>query len=105
MTFKSTREIATAQLPPILALNAAAFSEESLKFWKDTGYELTGCLPMGRKLSFGAKKEIWMFRGSVPRTTSIRSRRSVNEQRERERERCFGFNTALLLKFSRGLYS
>ena len=36
MTFKSTREIATAQLPPILALNAAAFSEESLKFWKDT---------------------------------------------------------------------
>ena len=55
---------------------------------------------MGRKLSFGAKKEIWMFRGSVPRTTSIRSRRSVNEQRERERERWCGFNIALLLKFS-----
>ena len=60
---------------------------------------------MGRKLSFGAKKEIWMFRGSVPRTTSIRSRRSVNEQRERERERWFGLIIALLLKISRGLYS
>ena len=34
-TFESTRSIATRQLPPILALNAGAFSEENLKFWKD----------------------------------------------------------------------
>ena len=33
--FESKRSIASKDLPPILALNAAVFNEESLKFWAD----------------------------------------------------------------------
>ncbi|PSS06529.1 hypothetical protein PHLCEN_2v3677 [Hermanssonia centrifuga] len=34
-TFESQRSIASKDLPPILALNASAFSEDSHKFWRD----------------------------------------------------------------------
>lgn len=33
--FESKRSIATKDLPPILALNAAVFNQENLKFWTD----------------------------------------------------------------------
>lgn len=33
--FESKRSIASKDLPPILALNAAVFNEENLKFWID----------------------------------------------------------------------
>lgn len=34
-TFESKRSIATRDLPPILALNAGVFSEDTLRYWKD----------------------------------------------------------------------
>ncbi|KAI0811211.1 PAB-dependent poly-A-specific ribonuclease subunit PAN2 [Irpex lacteus] len=34
-TFDSRRSIATKDIPPILAVNAVAFTEETLKFWRD----------------------------------------------------------------------
>ncbi|KAI0094078.1 PAB-dependent poly-A-specific ribonuclease subunit PAN2 [Irpex rosettiformis] len=34
-TFDSRRSIATKDLPPILAVNAAAFTEDALRFWRD----------------------------------------------------------------------
>ncbi|KAI0703544.1 PAB-dependent poly-A-specific ribonuclease subunit PAN2 [Cytidiella melzeri] len=34
-TFDSRRSISTKDLPPILAVNASAFTEETLKYWKD----------------------------------------------------------------------
>lgn len=34
-TFDSRRSIATEDFPPTLALNAAVFTEDTLKFWKD----------------------------------------------------------------------
>jgi hypothetical protein len=35
-TFDSTRFVATSDLPPILAVNANVFTEESLDYWLDT---------------------------------------------------------------------
>ncbi|KAK7694687.1 hypothetical protein QCA50_001875 [Cerrena zonata] len=46
-----------------------------LKFWKEMGYELNGSLPLGRRLNLGAKKEVWMFRGAMPRPPSAHSHR------------------------------
>lgn len=34
-SFETRRSIATKDLPPLLALNAAVFSEESLRYWRD----------------------------------------------------------------------
>ncbi|GJE87918.1 PAB-dependent poly(A)-specific ribonuclease subunit PAN2 [Phanerochaete sordida] len=35
VTFESRRSIASRDLPPVLALNAGVFSEETLRYWKD----------------------------------------------------------------------
>ena len=35
-TFDSNRFVATSDLPPILAVNANVFTEESLEYWLDT---------------------------------------------------------------------
>lgn len=39
------------------------------------GYEMDGSLPLGRKLSLGVQKEVWMFRGAIPRPASSHSHR------------------------------
>lgn len=39
VTISSTIEIATRALPPILAVNAGVFSEDMLKFWRDTRHQ------------------------------------------------------------------
>lgn len=46
-----------------------------LKFWKDVGFEVNGSLPLGRRLNFGSKKEIWMFKGMLPRPPSAHGNR------------------------------
>ncbi|KAI0792843.1 ubiquitin carboxyl-terminal hydrolase-domain-containing protein [Abortiporus biennis] len=38
-TFDSKRSIASRDLPPILAINAAAFTEDNTKFWKDSRHD------------------------------------------------------------------
>jgi PAB-dependent poly(A)-specific ribonuclease subunit 2 len=44
-TFNSRRSIATKDLPPILAVNAAAFTEDNLRYWKDTRSQQTFLKP------------------------------------------------------------
>ena len=39
VTISCTIEIATRALPPILAVNAGVFSEDMLKFWRDTRHQ------------------------------------------------------------------
>ena len=34
-TFESKRSIASGDLPPVLALNAGVFAEDTLRYWKD----------------------------------------------------------------------